>query len=108
MPFEVIDSLDPLTKLVEFKTSAVYELVLGIRTMLNPARRHEAWAEHASSRIAPKLLAELTALYQEVSDGSMYLELPVDYADHSDVPGFFQYVRDLSDAEFIFYLLGRI
>ncbi|HVO43387.1 MAG TPA: MarR family transcriptional regulator, partial [Aggregatilineales bacterium] len=39
--------------------------------------------------------------------GNLYLELPVDYPDHGDVPGFFSYVRGLSDVDFIFYLVGR-
>ncbi len=107
MPFEVIDSLDPLTPLVELRTSAVYELVMSIHTLLKPSRQHEAWARHAAAGISIELLDELTYLYQNFSEGKLYFELPVDYPDHDDVPGFFDYVRQLSDADFMFYLLGR-
>ncbi len=107
MPFEVIDSLDPITGLVQFRASPVYEMVIGIRTLLKPSRRHEAWARRARAALSPDLLDELTALYQDFNDGGLYLELPVDYPDHGDVPGFFQYVRRLSDVDFIFYAIGR-
>jgi DNA-binding transcriptional ArsR family regulator len=108
MPFEIIDMLDPLTALVEFRTSAVFELVLSIRTLLKPPRPHEAWAKHTTAALPADLLHELTYLYQDFHDGGMYFELPADYDDHSDVAGFFDYVRHLSDVDFVFYLLGRI
>lgn len=107
MPFEVIDTLDPLTGMVEFRISAVYEMVMSIRTWLKPAPRHEAWARRISAALSPALSKELTYLYQEFSDGGLYFELPVDYAAHGDMPGFLDYVRGLSDTEFCFYLLGR-
>jgi DNA-binding transcriptional ArsR family regulator len=107
MPFEVIDTLDPLTGLVQFRTSPVYETVIGVLTLLKPSRRQEPWARRAQAAVAPDLLAELTDLYQNFSDGGLYLELPVDYPDHDDVPGFFRYVRQLSDVGFIFYVIGR-
>jgi DNA-binding transcriptional ArsR family regulator len=108
MPFEVIDTLDPLTGLIQLRTSAVYETVISIRTLLKPSRRQETWAKRASAALAPDLLAELTYLYQNFSDGGLYLELPVDYADHDDVPGFFEHVRNLSDVDFLFYVVGRV
>lgn len=107
MPFEVIETLDPLTALVEFRTSAVYEMVFSIQTWLKPLRRQEAWARRVSEALPPALSKELRHLYQEFSDGGLYFELPVDYADHGDVPGFLDYVRGLSDTQFCFYLLGR-
>jgi DNA-binding transcriptional ArsR family regulator len=108
MPFEVIDTPDALTDVVELRTSAVYELLLSIRTLLKPARWHEAWAQRAHDSLTPELREELTYLYQHFSEGGMYFEFPVDYPDHSDVQGFFRYMRSLSDADFMFYLLGRI
>ncbi len=107
MPFEVIDNLDPLTRIIHFRTSAVYELVISIRTLLKPSRRQEDWAAQASSALSPDLLQELSYLYQSFSDGGLYFELPVDYPTHDDVPGFFDYVRGLSDTRFLFYSVGR-
>jgi DNA-binding transcriptional ArsR family regulator len=107
MPFEIIDSLDPLAGLVEFRASPVYEMMMSIGTLLKPSHVHEAWASQAVSSLSPDLLEELTFLYQNFCDGDIYLELPVDYDDHNDVPGFFEYVRRLSDIDFVFYLVGR-
>ena len=107
MPFEVIDTLDSLTDLIEFRSSAVYELIISIRTLLKPARWHEPFVERARAALSPELMAELVELYQNFSDGGLYFEFPVDYADHDDVPGFFKYMQSLSDADFMFYLLGR-
>ena len=107
MPFEIIDSLDPLAALVEFRTSAVYEMVMSARTLIKPSHHQEAWAQRAASSLSPDLLEELTFLYRNFCEGNIYLELPVDYADHNNVPGFFAYVRHLSDTDFVFYLVGR-
>lgn len=108
MPFEVIDTLDPLTNLIEFHTSEIYELVLSIRTLLKPPRWHEAWAERARTVIPPALLAELGSLYHSFNEGGIFFELPVDYPDHENVPGFFNYIRRLPEVDFMFYLMGRL
>jgi ArsR family transcriptional regulator, arsenate/arsenite/antimonite-responsive transcriptional repressor len=108
MPFEVIDQVDPLTNLIQFKTSAVYELLISLQTLVNPPRHHAEWAERSRDSLPKAVIAEIRAMYEEFSDGNMYLELPVDYPDHDDVMGFFNYVRGLSDADFVFYLVGRI
>lgn len=108
MPFEVIDSVDTLTDLFEFRTSPVYELILSIRTLVKPPRLLESWVTSAKAALAPDVLAELVDLYQNYSDGGVYFEFPVDYADHNDVPGFFAYMRNLSEADFMHYYVGRI
>jgi len=107
MPFEVIDALDPLTPLVDLHTSPVYELVMSVHTLLKPSRQHEAWARRARVSLSVELFDELTYLYQNFGEGKLYLELPVDYPDHDNVPGFLDYVRNLSDADFMFYIVGR-
>ena len=108
MPFEVIDALDPYTSMVEFKTSAVYEMVISIASIFKPMHGQEEWSQKANEALSPDLLKELNYIYQEFEEGRLYFELPVDYPDHNDVPGFFEYVRNLSDLDFIFYLIGRI
>jgi hypothetical protein len=107
MPFEVIDTLDPLTNMVQMRTSAIFELIISIRAMLKPTRKQEAWAKQVSAALPPKLVKELSDLYTNFADGNIFLELPIDYEDHSDPPGFFEYVRGLSDVEFVFYVIGR-
>jgi DNA-binding transcriptional ArsR family regulator len=108
MPFEVIDSVDALTDLIEFRTSPVYELILSIRTLVKPSRLLESWVASAKATLSPELWVELIDLYQNYSDGGGYFEFPVDYADHGDVPGFFAYMRSLSPADFMHYYVGRI
>jgi DNA-binding transcriptional ArsR family regulator len=82
-------------------------MVMSARTLIKPSHHQEAWAERAASALAPDLLEELTFLYRDFCEGNIYLELPVDYADHGNVPGFFDYLRQLSDIDFIFYIVGR-
>lgn len=108
MPFEVIETLDGLTDLIEFKTSALYELIISPRTLLKPTRWHEAFAARARAVLSPQLYDDLLALYKSYHEGGPFIELPVDYPDHSNVPGFFAYVLKLSDVEFLYYLLGRV
>ncbi|MCC7207129.1 MAG: winged helix-turn-helix transcriptional regulator [Anaerolineae bacterium] len=108
MPVQIIDTLDPLRQIVRFQTSAVYELVIGLKSLFRPTSWQVSWAERARTELAGPLLAELTFLYQNFNEGDIYIELPVDYADHNDVRGFFDYVRRLPEAEFLFYLTGRV
>jgi len=62
MPFEVIDTLDPLTNMVQMRTSAIFELIISIRAMLKPTRKQEAWAKQVSAALPPKLVKELSDL----------------------------------------------
>lgn len=108
MPVQIIDTLDPIRQMVRFKTSAVYELVVGLKSLFRPTRWQVAWAERARRELPGPLLAELTYLYQSFNEGDIYIELPVDYPDHDNVPGFIDYVRRLSESDLLFYLTGRI
>jgi DNA-binding transcriptional ArsR family regulator len=108
MPAQIIQTLDPLRDLIRFRTSAIYELIIGIKMLFKPTRSHEAWAGRVHARLPAALLSDLSYLYQSFNEGDIYIELPVDYDDHGDVPGFFEFVRSLSDTDLLFYLIGRI
>jgi DNA-binding transcriptional ArsR family regulator len=107
MPLQMIETTDPITRLVHFKTSAVYEMIISLQTLLKPGAR-SAWASAARAALPPALLQELYEVYEPYFKGSLFLELGADFADQNDVPGFIHYVRHLDPATFMFYLVGRI
>lgn len=105
MPLEMMEATDPITALVEFRTSAVYEMLVSLDTLVK-ARRHLDWVEKSRAVLGPDFMAELTALHKACF--LLDVEAAVDYPDHHDVPGFIDYVRNMDAATFIFYLIGRV
>ncbi len=108
MPLQVIEAIDPLTSLARLEASPVYELVLGLRTLLLPARRTNVRAARAREALEPAFWNELAAVYGRYADGGLFFEFPIDYPDHEDVEGFFDYVRGMDPVRFVFYLTGRV
>jgi DNA-binding transcriptional ArsR family regulator len=107
MPLQLIETTDPITNLVHFRTSAVYEMMISLQALLKPGAR-ATWASAARAALPPALLQELAEVYEPYFKGSLFMELGVDFADQNDVPGFIHYVRHLAPATFMFYLVGRI
>ncbi len=107
MPLQVIESTDPLTELIHFETSAVYETMISLRVLLKPGR-HAAWAAETRAHLPVGFWDELNAVYGPYYDGALFFELAVDYDQHDDVPGFLRYVRRMDPATFLFYIVGRI
>src|ERR1041385_192062 len=105
MPVEIIETSDPITAMVQFRTSAVYEMLVSLDTLVK-SRRHTAWVEKTRALLGPDFMAELMDLHK--SSFMLDTEAAVDYPDHQDVPGFIQYVRNMDPATFIFYLVGRV
>lgn len=108
MPLEVIESADPLADLIHFKTSAIYEMMMGLRVILEPPRSYRGWANDATNHLPDGFLDELATLYRPYRKGVAFLELAVDYHPHDDVPGFIEFVRNMPEMTFLFYILGRI
>src|SRR5215472_2714360 len=107
MPVEMIESPDTITSMVEFRTSPVYEMMVSLHTLVI-GRRHQELANAARSVLGTEFWSELDALYRPFQEGVVLFELPVNYENHDDVPGFIQYVREMDSATFMFYFLGRI
>ncbi len=107
MPLQIIEEIDPLTNLIEFRTSAVFETIASLQNLLGTRRRRE-WAEKTRAALSRGLLDELAAIYTPFGEGMMLLELALDYQDHDDVPGFTQHVRKMDPFDFLFYVTGRI
>lgn len=108
MPSEIVEIVDTLASITHFRSSPLFELIMGIRNLFRPARWQEGRSQRARAALPPELLANLSGLYVEFEEDRLYSELPIDYPDHDDVPGFFAYLSGLSDADFVFYLLGRV
>jgi len=108
MPVQVIEAIDPLTGITRLQTSPIFEMVLGLRRMLHPARRDSAWVARARAALEPAFWSELAALYEPYGQGGLFFEIPVDYPDPQDVEGFLEYVRGMDPARFVFYLIGRV
>ncbi|MCL4237555.1 MAG: winged helix-turn-helix domain-containing protein [Anaerolineae bacterium] len=107
MPLEVIEFTDPLTSLIRFETSPVFEMLLSLRALLTPDVRTE-WSAQTRAALSPRLLQELEAVCGPYWNGFFFLELAVDCPDHQDVPGFIRYVRTMTPDRFVFYLVGRM
>ena len=107
MPLQVIEETDPLTSLIQFRTSAVFETIVSLQNLLG-TRRHRAWAEEARAALPAAFLDELNAIYTPFGEGTMLFEVALDYPDLDDVPGFIQHVRAMDPVTFLFYVMGRI
>src|SRR5690348_10294000 len=105
MPVEIIEAADPLTALIQFRTSTVYEMLVSLDTLVKDTR-HQEWVQKARAALGPDFMTELI----ELQSGCFLLdaEAAVDYPDHHDVPGFIDNVRKMDAATFIFYLVGRV
>src|SRR5258706_5461861 len=107
MPVEVIETQDTLTNIVQFSTSSIYEMLVSLHTLV-AGRRHQDWQTQAKHALGAEFWAELEKLYRPLHEGVLFFELPVDYTDQHDVPGFINYVRTMDPATFVFYLIGRV
>lgn len=104
-PLEVITN-DTLSTIIRFQTSAVYELIISLHTLLYP-RRRTTWANQVRAELPAEFMEELAVVYELFYNGVEFIELPVDYPNQHDVPGFIDYVRTMEPVRFVFYILGR-
>src|SRR5258707_6851958 len=107
MPVEFIETTDPLTAIVQFRTSTVYEMLVSLNTLLL-GQRHTDLAKRVRAALGPSFIKDLREECGQFWHGGALFEFAVDYGDHHDVPGFIQYVRNLNADTFLFYLIGRI
>src|SRR5579859_5739704 len=107
MPVEFIETTDPLTAMVQFRTSTVYEMLVSLNTLLL-GQRHLDWVDTARAALGDSFVDELREACGPFWQGCALFEFGVDYHDHHDVPGFIEYVRNMDADTFLFYLIGRI
>jgi DNA-binding transcriptional ArsR family regulator len=106
MPLEVIEASDPITDLIQFRTSEIYEMMLSLQ-VIHTGQRHVAWAQGARQAMGEAFVESLSELYAPLLDGIIFYELAVDYPD-DDVPGLIDYTRKMDPHTFVFYALGRL
>jgi DNA-binding transcriptional ArsR family regulator len=100
--------VDTSRSMITFQSSAIYEMMLSLGALHQPPTRHQAWAAEVRTRLPADVLDDLDFLYSRFENGVLLMELAVDYPDHHDVPGFLDYVEEMSIPQFLFYALGRL
>jgi DNA-binding transcriptional ArsR family regulator len=87
---------------VSVGTSAIYEMMASLR---------RTYLAGGSSDLTEKLGAaferDLEFFYGRFDLGAQLAELAVGFPDHHDVPGFLDHLARMSEAEFLYYSLGR-
>jgi DNA-binding transcriptional ArsR family regulator len=107
MPIQVIEDTNSITNLIRFQTSAVYELIISLHTLLYSGQQKN-WISTTRATLPPEFFDELAEIYEPFFKGALFFELAIDYPDHDDVPGFIDYVRRMDPVTFLFYIVGRI
>lgn len=108
MPLEIIETTDPIAELVTFDQSPVYEMMVSLVLFLEPKRQHREWVEAGRQVLSPEFFTEMQEILVPFKKGLLFFELAVDYPNHRDVTGFIDFVRNMSEATFLFYVLGRV
>ena len=106
MPLHDAAGQDPLTLMVQFKTSVVYEVLLSLQDVVDPWRQ-EVLTQDAELALGKKFLQELRELYGKFLLCCTFIELPVDFLHHDDFNSFLSYIDGMKPRTFAFYLLGR-
>jgi DNA-binding transcriptional ArsR family regulator len=106
MPLHVTAERDPITPLIHFRTSAVFQTLVSIQAATHPWR-HKDWTRRVNEELGEDFYTRLKALYQKFHNGCDFAEMAIDYAG-DDFSGFLDYVESLSSRNFVFYVLGRV
>jgi len=107
MPVEIIETTDSITALMQFRTSTIYEMLVSLNTILL-GQHHTDLTGRMRQTLGDSFIEELSQASGRFWHGGALLEFAVDYPDHHDVPGFIEYVRQMDENTFLFYLTGRI
>lgn len=107
MPLVRTAEPDPLSPLIRFRTSLVFEMLLSLQSAAHEWRKRE-WAIEVRTALGDDFLEDLQSLYREFHLGCDFTEIAIDYSEYHDVPGFVNHVGGLSDRAFVFYILGRL
>lgn len=106
MPLHVTAERDPITPMVHFRTSAVFQTLVSIQAATHPWR-HKDWSRQVKEALGEDFFGRLKSLYEKFHNGCDFAEIAIDYPD-DDFSGFIDYVESLPPCTFAFYVLGRI
>ncbi|WP_455381726.1 ArsR/SmtB family transcription factor [Salinispira pacifica] len=107
MPLQVDPTYDPLTQLVQFETSRVFEMLMSLQSVVD-SFHHPEWTETVRRELGNQFVEELSELYRGFQDGSLISELGIDAPDTNDIPGFIDHVKAMDMSRFAFYMTGRL
>ena len=106
MPLHDTAVQDPLTLMIRFKTSVVYEVLLSLQDVVDPWRQEEL-TQDIERALGRGFLQELRELYGRFLLCCTFIELPVDFENHDDFSAYLSYIESMTPRIFTFYLLGR-
>ena len=92
MPLHTDTRYDPLSSLVQLKTSTVLEMLLSLQTAVDAWRRPEL-AEEINAALGSSFLEQLREFFDKYHQGCDFAEIGVDTEFHHDVPRFLKSVR---------------
>lgn len=106
MPVHNAPEYDPIASLMRFQSSAVFEMLVSLQESVN-SWKMKSFSDEARNALGGDFADRLAAYYRDFHPCCAFAEVAVDYGDHGDVHGFFDYVESMSEREFTFYSLGR-
>ena len=107
MPLHTTVDIDPITHLVRFQTSSVFETLISLQS-LNYQLHQKEWTEEVKRNLGDFFVERVRLLYNDFHKGSDSGELAIDFSDHNDVSGVIDYVEGMSLKKFAFYFSGRL
>lgn len=107
MPLHVTAEHDPITQMVRFKTSSLFQTLVSLQSVTHPWR-HREWTFQVQQTLGEEFVSEAQKLYEKFHNGCDFSEMAIDYEDYHDFDGFLDFVAQLPPRVFTFYVLGRI
>ncbi len=107
MPLHVAAQGDPITGLIRFRTSSLFQTLVSLQSVTHPWR-HRDWTERVRQALGEEFYTAAHALYERFHNGCDFAEMAIDYPDYHDFPGFLESVAAMPPRTFAFYVLGRI
>ena len=89
-----------------FDTSSILEMIMWIQTLASPYQNEE-WRNEVEELLGPEYLRKTMDFFKQFHMGCDFVEIAIEYPDKHDIKGFLEHIKQLTNAEFIFYILGR-
>jgi DNA-binding transcriptional ArsR family regulator len=106
MPLHQTAEHDPITSMIEIRTSAVFQMLVSLQGIVDSWKMQNLAAD-ARSALGEQFMQTTSEIYRRFFACCFFTELAVDFPARDDVAGFIEYVEGLSVREFAFYVLGR-
>jgi DNA-binding transcriptional ArsR family regulator len=106
MPLHNAPEYDSIAALMRFRSSAVFEMLVGLQESAN-SWQMKSFTDEVRLALGNDFVDDLAAFYRDFHTCCAFAELAADFEDHDDLNGFFEYVEKMPEREFTFYTLGR-